>query len=246
VDRAYRRFDRLRSELAAALASDATLDRYNDLAYRTAAYRPSSGAFREYLFPFEEAAIERFFPPPPARILLGGAGGGREAFALAEMGYSVVAFEPAATLAAELEARRGDAQIEVHRGSYEDMDALFPASKTFDAAIIGWGSFSHLRSERARIATLESFGRLTNGPILVSFLAARTAPTGRVARLRRVLPRRAGRDPSDIFAMTIGLYHPVDEEELRSLSRAAGLRILHLNFDERETSWPHAVLARDD
>jgi SAM-dependent methyltransferase len=229
----------------AALASDATLDRYNDLAYRTAAYRPSSDAFREYLFPFEETAIERFFPPPPARLLLGGAGGGREAFALADMGYSVVAFEPAATLASELAARKGNAEIEVHRGAYEDMDELFPASETFDAAIIGWGSFSHLRNEGARIATLESFRRLTNGPILVSFLAVWAAPTGRVARLRRILPRRTGRDSTDIFAMTIGLYHPVDEEELRALSRAAGLRILHLNFDERETSWPHAVLTRD-
>jgi hypothetical protein len=45
--------------------------------------------------------------------------------------------------------------------------------------------------------------------------------------------------------MTIGLYHPVDEGEVRELARRAALRVVHLNFDTRETSWPHAVLERD-
>src|SRR5689334_5830463 len=123
VDRAYRWFDRLRSELVAALASDETLDRHNAYAYAGPRYRPGSSAFRADLFPFEEAALERFFPEPPAEILIGGAGGGREALALAERGYAVVAFDPVARLVDELAQH---AALDVRRAAYADMDEQFP------------------------------------------------------------------------------------------------------------------------
>lgn len=245
VDRTYRWFDRLRSELVASLASDEVLDRFNEIAYGgTPRYRPESGAFREYLFPFEEQVVAQFFPAPPAHVLLGGAGGGREAFALAERGYRVTAFEPAQDLVDQVARGSGGLPIEVHRGAYEDLAHLFPDDRRFDAAIFGWGSFSHLRSEQARLEALRQYARLTSGPILVSFLAVKAGPSERLARFRRLLPRRADRDPQDVFAMTIGLYHPVDEDEVKSLAERAGTHILHLNFDTRETSWPHAVLTR--
>src|SRR6185436_8671386 len=78
VDRMYRWFDRLRSELVAAWASPQVLDRFNEIAYGGAPrYQPESGVFRARLFPFEENALRDHFPPPPARVILGGAGGGR-------------------------------------------------------------------------------------------------------------------------------------------------------------------------
>jgi hypothetical protein len=244
VDRAYRWFDRLRSEVVAALAPDDLLDRFNDLAYGGATqYQPQSGAVRAYQFPFEEKVVTEFFPGPPARLLIGGAGGGREAFALAKRGYRIVAFEPTAGLVAELVLERGSLPIEVRKGAYEDLELLFP-SEHYDAAIFGWGSFSHLRSEEDRLAALRQYARLTDGPVLVSFLALKAEPTQRLARFQRMLPRRTGRDPQDVFAMSIGLYHPVDEGEVRRLAERAGMRVLHLNFDTRETSWPHAVLQR--
>jgi hypothetical protein len=249
VDRAYRWFDRLRSELVAGLASDDVLDRFNEFAYGgEARYRPDSRAFRESLFPFEESVLAQFFPPPPAHILLGGAGGGREAFALAERGYRVTAFEPGQELFEQLARSRGELPIEAHRGAYEDLARLFPqqAADGFDAAIFGWASFSHVRSHKARLDALREFARLTAGPVLVSFLALKSQPTERLARFRRWTPRRADRDPQDVFAMTVGLYHPVDEEEVRSLAKSAGLRVLDLNFDTRETGWPYVVLQRAD
>jgi methyltransferase family protein len=247
VDRTYRWFDRFRSEVVASLASDEILDRFNELAYGGAPrYRPESGAFREYLFPFEEQVVGEFFPTPPAHVLLGGAGGGREAFALAERGYRVTAFEPAQDLVDQVARGSGSLPIEISRGAYEDLPDLFPGELRFDAAIFGWGSFSHLRSEQARLDALRQYARLTRGPILVSFLALKSGPSARLAQFRRILPRRVDRDPQDVFAMTIGLYHPVDEDEVKSLAERAGLRVLHLNFDTRETSWPHAVLTRAD
>src|SRR5919204_469344 len=47
IDQLYSWFDRLRSELVAALASEEMLDRYNEIAYGgTPRYQPRSGAFR--------------------------------------------------------------------------------------------------------------------------------------------------------------------------------------------------------
>jgi 2-polyprenyl-3-methyl-5-hydroxy-6-metoxy-1,4-benzoquinol methylase len=245
VDNGYRRFDRVRSELVAALASDAVLDRFNEIAYgQTQAYLPDAADFRAYLFPWEEAVVREQFPQPPARILVGGAGGGREPLALADMGYEVVAFDPAEPLISAL-TRRAPANVVALEGAYEDMNTLFAEGETFDAAIVGWGSFSHLRDEPSRVETLRSFGRLTEGPILVSFLALKAgAVAPRLARLRRVLPRRPDRDAQDIFAVSIGFYHPVDEQEVRRLAKAAGLEVIHLSFDTRDTNWPHVVLRR--
>jgi hypothetical protein len=248
VDRTYRRFDRLRSELVSAFASDAVLDHVNDLAYgRTDAYRPDRAAFREYLFPWEEKVVERFFPRPPARIVVGGAGGGREVFALIRMGFDVVAFEPSHALITSMaETAPPQAAIDIRQGSYDQMPTLFPhrAGPGFEAAILGWGSFSHLRTETARLETLESFARLTEGPILVSFLGLRVAVSPQPAKLGRLLPRRPGRTPDDVFSVGIGFYHRVNEDEVRRLAGAAGLRVVYSNFDERDTNWPHVVLTR--
>src|SRR5215210_627639 len=129
LDRGYRLMDRLRSELVLAFASDETLDRFNDLAYsHSTEYDPGSSAYRASLFPWEESVIERFFPQPPARVLIGGAGSGREAFALLELGYEVVAFEPSVGLLRSMTDRvRTDTGLRAYRAGFEDLPSLAPA-----------------------------------------------------------------------------------------------------------------------
>jgi SAM-dependent methyltransferase len=259
IDRGFRLFDRLRSELVLAFASDRTLDRFNDLTYaRAPDYDPSGASFRAYLFPWEEGVIERFFPPAPARILVGGAGSGREAFALVDRGYDVTAFDPSAGLVAAMAERSsGNPRLEGYVGAYEELPVLRPIREggtpidlndvqPFDASVIGWGSFSHLRSSEARLQTLRSFGDSTRGPVVVSFLKMGSAPPVRpaVARARRRLRARKGRDERDAFSVHIGYYHVFDEQEIVDLAGRTDLEVVHLSSDERETSWPHAVLAR--
>ena len=127
--------------------------------------------------------IAAYFPPPPARLLIGGAGGGREVLALACMGYEVLAFEPSGTLATALAKNlKKDLNVRVYRAGYEDMPRLFSvfpqepsstleAEADFDAAILGWTSYSHLRTQARRIRTLSSFARHVRGPILHQLLA---------------------------------------------------------------------------
>src|SRR5438046_191340 len=166
VDRAFGLFDRVRAELVLALADDAVLDRFNDLTYSGAGdYDPSSDVFLDFLFPWEQAMLERFFPPAPARVLVGGAGSGREAFALVERGYEVVAFEPSTGLARSMAQRvTPGMKMEVYRAAYEELPRLSPALTAgapasvgdlgpFEGSLLGLGSFTHLRSVDHRVET---------------------------------------------------------------------------------------------
>ena len=209
-------------------------------------------------FPWEEEAIRDFFPKPPAHVLVGGAGGGREALALVERGYRVTAFDPSADLVDALAARAHATEgLEVYRARYEDLPHLdgvsgrdgieLSALPAIDAAVAGWGSFSHLRTHELRVAALESLAQATPGPILVSFLGLyddERAPESFLGRLRRALPRRQGRSPADVFSVYIGFYHRTSEQEIEDLAAAAGLEILYRSFDTRDTNWPHVVLRR--
>lgn len=258
LDRAQLLFDRARSELVASLASDEVLDRFNDLVYTGAqGYDPSAPGFRSYLFPWEEQVIERYFPAPPARVLVGGGGSGRETFALLDLGYEVTMFDPSEGLLTLMgKGLKPGLPVEVYRGAYEALPLLHEVDpqggtrslqefERFDAAMLGWGSFSHVRTTGQRIHALRSFEQVTEGPIVVSFLQMgsrdRRLPAP-LARLRDDLRARRGRTRGDAFSIYIGFYHVFNEAEFRKLAGEAGLEVTHLS-EERE-SWPHAVLSR--
>jgi hypothetical protein len=172
------RFKNLRTRIVLACATDAFYEIYNDLVYgREKSYR----AICSGLWPWEKKAISRYFPPPPGAVLVGAGGGGREPLALAQQGYQVVAFDPARQLAISLADVCGGLPVESLLGRYEDLPVLNSLSQPpasidlrsrppFAAAILGWGSISHLRSDRCCIEALRQFGTLTHGPILVSWV----------------------------------------------------------------------------
>jgi hypothetical protein len=149
VDRVYRLFDRLRSRMVLACASDAFYDIYNDLTYaRQDDYRAGAKSFRSNLFPFEERAISQHFPTPPGTVLVGAAGGGREALALARRGYGIVAFEPVPSLAASLAHFSGDLPIEVFVARYEQL----PMVSLLDAPAVSIDLRSRARAARQQCA----------------------------------------------------------------------------------------------
>jgi hypothetical protein len=235
VDRGYRLFDRLRSKIVLACASDAFYDVYNHLTYaRQDVYRAETETFRSSLFPFEERAISQHFPSPLGAVLVGAAGGGREVLALARRGYQVVAFEPAQLLAVSMARACNKLRVEAFIGRYEDLPFVSSLAQPqvvidlrsrapFEAAIIGWTSFSHLRSDELCIETLRQIGRLTTGPILVSWLPAGGSNAAAIPQ----------------FSLCIGYYRTFSGVEIRALSERAGLEVVHL--DDKD-NWPHAVL----
>lgn len=254
IDRIYARVNALRSLAVLAFASETTLDGFNAATYGAAErYDPNSDAFVSSLYPWEELAIERHFPPPPARILVGGAGAGREPFALSDRGYEVVAFEPVARLAEAMAKRAAAtrAPVATYRGGYRQLPRLEPVDGSgdhtlapgFDAAVIGWGSISHLYTHRDRLGALESMAALTSGPILVSFIATRPEGPLQTSWLRKWLLNRHGRHVADRFSISTGFNHPVNEEEVRQLAVSANLDVAALEFSHSALA-PHAVLSR--
>jgi hypothetical protein len=237
IDRAFNIFDRLRSKIVLACAPDAFYDLYNDLAFGSEnVFRAGNKAFRSGLFDFEERSITRHFPRPPGTVLVGAAGGGREALALANRGYRVVAFEPALPLASSLAQNCGELPIEIFLGRYEELprvsslthphgDIDLCSRAPFLAAILGWSSFSHLRSDDRCVETLRHFGRLTHGPILVSYFPATMGGSTAEAGAR--------------FSMRIGYYRTFSAAEIREFAERAGLEVIELSEEE---NWPHAVL----
>jgi hypothetical protein len=262
LDRAYIRFTTVRSALVLALAPDAFLSRYGELAYgRIPRYRTDAPAFRRDLHWWEEEAFARFFPAPPGRILIGGAGGGREAFALAERGYEVVAFEPSPQLVETFAASMpSGCRMAVYRAGYEDLPTLAPAEpghppgdlremRPFSAGVMGWSSFTHVLTAQQRLQALLAFAQATAGPVLISFevdwprMSRRGTPGWR-DRLQPFLPGRP-LVPGDIFTPDTGFRHQFTEQEIRVLFRAAGMRVLHLDLTsgcDIEAFSPHAVV----
>ena len=254
LDRAYLTFDRWRSALVVAFASDSFFDHYNALTYgASATYRPDSATFRRGLFDWEEEAVRRFFPSPPARVLIGGAGGGREAFSFLEKGYNVVAFDPAEALVQAMRSRTPPGGgLRAYCGSYGTLPNLTGApgqpdfslmdEPSFDAAVIGWASLSHLRSDAACIETLRRFGELTRGPILLSYYphpspAHVASPVG---GLKGWVKRRMERRGASAFSVQIGYYRLLRDVDIEALVSRTGLRVL---WAQRGGSWPHLLVA---
>jgi hypothetical protein len=221
VDKGFRVFNeffvKLRSRTVLACATDEFYEIYNDLTYgRNKVFREEARTFRSDLWPWEKKAISQHFPPPPGTLLVGAAGGGREALALARQGYRVVAFDPIRQLATSLADMCGGLPVESLLGRYEDLPVLNTLSQPpapidlrsrplFSAAILGWGSISHLRSDQCCIETLRQFRQLTHGPILVSWLLGR---------------------PKTFFDVTIGYRRCFTGEEIRKMAEDAGLEVV--------------------
>ena len=252
-DALYVRFDRARSALIIAFASDAVLEAHLQLYYGRR-WEDDSRLVAAWL-PWESRAIAEFFPPPPAKILVGAAGWGREARVLAAMGYSVVAFEPVRQLAEKMANDTAPlGSVRVYCGAFQDMpflEALPTGARgdlrndgPFDAAIVGYGSLSHLLKDAQRVETLRHFAEVTRGPILVSFYAAfpeshpAAAPGG---WLRRWVRRRKARRGVSRFQVSGGYFRLLSREEIEGMAKEVGLNVLDIEI-ERDLQ-PYAVLS---
>lgn len=256
VDWLFGRYTQIRGFLVTSLAGDAVLDAYNDLTYgATSVYDAAAPDFRAHLFNWEADMVARVFPPAPARVLIGGAGGGREAFVLAERGYQVTAFEPSSVLAASMADRAATvhAAVEVLLGRYQDLPVLrrfdtgepvdLTADVRFDVAMLGWSSFSHIRHRRERIATLQRFAAVTDGPVVASFFL-RPATLGSRHWLGRMANRLGLRSEGDSFTPHIGFFHLSSEEELAREVAEAGLELVAASYNASDGYWPWIAVAR--
>lgn len=248
VDRAAGLFDRVRSRLVCALATDGVLDAYNALAYGAASrYRPGASGVQAEWFVWERAAVNRWFPGAPARVLVGGAGGGREVRQLLAAGYQVVAFDPVVSLTEGLAAQQWPG-LRVCAGRYETLPALveYPGGQAvdlgdlgpFDAAIMGWGSLAHVRHDRDRLAAIRALCAAIDGPLLLSvYPPLWTATAGRMAS-------QWLRADGAVFSPGLGRVQTFTDAQLADLLVRADVEVLALDAESRPDNWPHAVVRR--
>jgi hypothetical protein len=187
---------------------------------------------------WEVEAICKHFPPA-GRILLAAAGGGREAMALAGMGYEVASFDPSCRLAERFRALAGDGP-EIKRVA---PTAVPRFQEKFDGAIIGWGGYTHIPEAVRRMDFLRALaGQMKRGsPLLLSFFLRRIddwrpaicALTS--TAIRRVNRREGVVEPGD--TMTDRFEHHFTRSEVTSELAGAGLELLVFN----STPFPHAV-----
>lgn len=198
------------SDLAAAnAAAYSHWERYRDDAYN------KSG-----LADWERDAIQRYFSPR-SRVLVPSAGGGREILGLEGLGYRVVGFDPSQYLVAY-----GQGLIAETGGKSQLMlsppDALpVGFDERFDAILVGWGGYVHIRTRLARVAFLQGLRHSVDAgaPMIISFFLR--APTDRtfpatktVASLIRKVRRSS--EPielGDTVAATFDHYFTWDEIE---------------------------------
>jgi hypothetical protein len=179
-------------------------------------------------------------PPPPARLLVPAAGSGREVAALIELGYSVDCFEPVTDFAARCADVNPVGTTLV--ADYADFcravleDGAGPAAtlrdRTYDAVVLGWGSFTHVLTTDAQRNVVLAAARLTPaGPILASFFVRRDGPVGQ-RRLTHAVARAGGRTlgrlrgsapapPRVRLFWNLGFTYSYSEDDLKRLADGA-------------------------
>lgn len=200
-------------------------------------------SFREdaQLTSWERTWFTSALPPAPARLLLAAAGDGRELAWLCESGYTVDAFEPAASHVAKLRAHAGE-RAEVACGSFADLGAAVlraePNSlsgfgqRSYAAVVLGWGSFTHVLDAGERAELLRACDRLAGaGPVLASFWLRGEGPIrSRAQQLGAAIGNRLSslrgvsstQPAGQVFRPHCGFAHEFTRDEVEGLARDVG------------------------
>ncbi len=147
-----------------ALFSVAELDALTAAFYATAPAYRTDQYNNDGLYDWERAVVDAHFPKR-GTLLITSAGSGREVLALATAERRIVATECVPALVEELRRRAGN-QAEIHLAP---PDHVPPGP--FDAALIGWGGYTHLvgRARLHRFLTRIAGALRPGAPLLLSF-----------------------------------------------------------------------------
>jgi hypothetical protein len=195
---------------------------------------------RRGLAPWERAAIEAHFPPG-ASIALLGAGGGREVLALRRLSYAVDAWEcqPGFVEAANALLVAEGHEPTVHHAPRNTVPAV---SKSYDAVIIGWGSYTLIRGRERRVELLRGFRSLVGdgSPLFLSFFARnpRNRQLLATARVGNAVARVLGREAVEVGdSLDPNFVHWFSQDELESELHDGGFELTYF----RPTPYGHAV-----
>lgn len=209
----------------------ATWDQYQDEDYN-----------RSGLTDWETDVIGRHFQPG-SRVMVTSAGGGREVLGLDALGYRVVGFDPSPDLIAHGQQLIA-ATANHSRMLQSPPDAIPPNLEgTFDAVLVGWTGYTHIRRRATRISFLRSLRALVDrdAPMLLSFFLRspddRTFPTARMlaSGIQRI---RGSREPIELGDTMAGTFdHYFAWDEIESELASGGFAVL----ESSNSPYPHLV-----
>lgn len=190
-------------------------------------YDTASAEFFEIYESLTFEAIHRdlldFLPPPGAVCLDVGAGSGRDAAALAERGYEVVAIEPSESLRRLAQKHHRNTSIEWIADSLPNLATIKNSGRHFDFVLLS-AVWMHVPPEH-RLASLKNLTDLLN-------------PRGRIALTLRIGTPNLER-----------MIHSVSVGEVLHQAEQVGLAPVYVSEDERDSlgridvKWKKIVLA---
>jgi 2-polyprenyl-3-methyl-5-hydroxy-6-metoxy-1,4-benzoquinol methylase len=222
--------DASRQAIRLATWDDARIQAYTDAYYRREAGYRDADYNLSGLNDWEETVIADHFSGC-SRIIVAGAGGGREALALCRRGFEVAAFDCNSTLldTASKLARREGHQLKLFLAEPGKAPAL---TGTWDGAVIGWGSYMHIRGKERRVDFLRQLhARLKRGaPLLISFFTLQPAENKKlmIFRLARLIEflRGASHVVEKGDTLQGSFDHYFTREEIESEASCAGFRVI--------------------
>jgi hypothetical protein len=155
---------------------------------------------RRGLWDWERRAVTEHFEGR-SRVLVAAAGGGREILSLRQLGWHALGFECHPGLVAVANVLLAEdgypAAVRV-----AERDECPPFDAPFDAAIVGWGAYTHIRGRARRVAFLSAMRRqlAAGAPVLVSFWPVRmpTKDLRLVAKIANTLRRISGAERAEV------------------------------------------------
>lgn len=188
-------------------------------------------------------------PIEHGRLLLLGLGGGRDAIALAKMGFEVVGVDFIRELVAKAEENAARHGVSI-QGLVQEISRLEVPPGSFDLVLISAAMYSCIptRERRVEMLTRIKAALKPGGYFLCQFiLEPDKKPDNRseLARKAFALLSWGNRwhEPGDVLRGTEYMHLFLSEGELRSEFAAAGFAVLHFQSEEFGT-WRGVVLQR--
>lgn len=190
-------------------------------------------------------------PIEHGRLLLLGLGGGRDAIALAKMGFEVVGVDFIRELVAKAEENAARHGVSI-QGLVQEISQLEVPPASFDLGLIFAAMYSCIptRGRRVEMLTRIKAALKPGGYFLCQFILEpdkRPDSRSELARKGFALLSWGNRwhEPGDVLRGTEFIHLFLSEDELRSEFAAAGFAVLYFQSEEFGT-WRGAVLQRLD
>ena len=183
------------------------------------------------LVDWEREAVERFAAGKGSFLVLG-AGGGREAIALAKMGFRVVGIDssPVMLRVGQQNAERWKAAVDFREGDFLSLDT---GDEKFDYCLLSCVMYGSIPSSEMRVRALRHIRKILSDKsiLIIHFLLRPKNATDRgkniKLRVARLVRGNTGYQSGDTFSTALHFmrYFPDDTEVISEVSQA-GFRIL--------------------